>query len=160
MPLAPTAARSRTAAAAAGLVLGALVLTGCGGGAATAPSSTSAAASAPAAAEPSAPAAAASSAAAASEGTVVEVRMTEFALEFSQDTFTPGTYTFKAPNAGQFPHTISITGPGVDNATAGGPAQGGEEVSMTVDLQPGTYKVWCPVRDHEARGMVAEITVA
>jgi plastocyanin len=90
---------------------------------------------------------------------VVEVTMTEFALEFSQQSFTPGTYTFKAPNDGQFPHTISITGPGVDNVTAGGPAQTGEEVSMTVDLQPGTYKVWCPVRDHEARGMVTEITV-
>ena len=42
---------------------------------------------------------------------------------------------------------------------AGGPAQTGQEVSMTVDLQPGTYKIWCPVRDHETRGMVSEITV-
>jgi plastocyanin len=91
---------------------------------------------------------------------VVEVTMTEFALEFSQQSFTPpGTYTFRAPNEGQFPHTISITGPGVDNVTAGGPAQTGQEVSMTVVLQPGTYKIWCPVRDHEARGMVTEITV-
>lgn len=142
-----TAAPS-TAVVAAGLALGGLLLAGCGGSAApTAPSATAPSAAASAATEPS-------------EGTVVEVEMTEFALEFSQDTFTPGTYTFKAPNAGQFPHTISITGPGVAGATAGGPAQGGEEVSMTVDLQPGTYKVWCPVRDHEARGMVSEITVA
>ena len=85
--------------------------------------------------------------------------MNEFTLTFSQQAFTAGTYTFKAPNEGKFPHTISITGPGVDNVTAGGPAQSGQEVSMTVDLQPGTYKIWCPVRDHEARGMVTEITV-
>jgi plastocyanin len=148
--------RTRAAAAAVGLTLGTLVLAGCGGSAAT-PAAPSAAASAPAVAS-SAPAAAASSAAA-DAGTVVEVTMTEFALEFSQQSFTPGTYTFRAPNEGQFPHTISITGPGVDNVTAGGPAQTGQEVSMTVDLQPGTYKIWCPVRDHEARGMVTEITV-
>jgi plastocyanin len=136
---------------------GGLVLAGCGGG--TAPTAAAPpSAAAPSAAAPSAPAAAASSAAA-DEGTVVEVTMTEFALEFSQPSFTAGTYTFKAPNEGQFPHTISITGPGVDNVTAGGPAQTGQEVSMTVDLQPGTYKIWCPVRDHEARGMVTEITV-
>ena len=144
---------SRAAAAAIGFALGGLVLAGCGRGAA--PTT----AAPPSAAAPSAPAAAASSAVAASEGTVVEVGMNEFNLILSQQTFTAGTYTFKAPNQGQFPHTISITGPGVDNATAGGPAQSGEEVSMTVDLQAGTYKIWCPVRDHEARGMVTEITV-
>ena len=145
----------RRSLAATALAFGALVLTGCGGGASTPASAP--AASAPAAVEPSAPAAA--SASAASEGTEVEVAMNEFTLVLSQQTFTAGTYTFKAPNEGKFPHTISITGPGVDAATAGGPAQGGEEVSMTVDLQPGTYKIWCPVRDHEARGMVTEITV-
>ena len=148
----------RAAAAAIGLALGGLVLAGCGGGAAPTTAAPPSAAS-PSAAEPSAPAAAASSAVAASEGTVVEVGMNEFNLILSQQTFTAGTYTFKAPNQGQFPHTISITGPGVDNMTAGGPAQSGQEVSMTVDLQPGTYKIWCPVRDHEARGMVTEITV-
>ena len=47
----------------------------------------------------------------------------------------------------------------IPSPTAGGPAQSGEEVSMTVDLQAGTYKIWCPVRDHEARGMVTEITL-
>ena len=32
-------------------------------------------------------------------------------------------------------------------------------VGHGIDLQAGTYKIWCPVRDHEARGMVTEITV-
>ena len=110
---------SRAAAAAIGLALGGLVLAGCGRGAA--PTT----AAPPSAAAPSAPAAAASSAVAASEGTVVEVGMNEFNLILSQQTFTAGTYTFKAPNQGQFPHTISITGPGVDNVTAGGPRSPG-----------------------------------
>ena len=80
--------------------------------------------------------------------------MTEFSLELSQQTFTAGTYTFKAPNVGPVPAHDLDHGPGRDNVTAGGPAQTGQEVSMTVDLQPGTSKIWCPVRDHEARGMV------
>lgn len=90
----------------------------------------------------------------------VTVTMTEMNLELSEDTFTPGTYTFTATNEGQFPHTITIDGPGVAEATAGGPAAPGETVSLTVDLQPGTYEMWCPVMDHRGMGMTTTITVA
>jgi len=95
------------------------------------------------------------------EGTVVTVTMNEFTLDLSQDTFTPGVYTFRSPNQGRFPHTITINGPGVDNQSAGGPAQGGETApDLTVTLQPGTYEIWCPVGEHRQRGMETTITVA
>jgi plastocyanin len=93
-------------------------------------------------------------------GTVVTVEMTDFALALSQPTFTPGTYTFRASNEGQAPHTISINGPGVEDQTAGGPARPGQEVEMTVTLQPGTYEIWCPVGNHQALGMTSTFTVS
>lgn len=150
-----TAARSprspRSAAgAAAGAAALALVLAGCGSsGPAT-----------PAAAPTAASSAAAPSSSAEAAGTEVDVAMKEFTLELSEDTFTPGTYTFKADNEGKFPHTIIINGPGVDKKSAGGPLQGGQSASVTVDLQPGTYEIWCPVGDHKGKGMDTTITVA
>jgi uncharacterized cupredoxin-like copper-binding protein len=36
----------------------------------------------------------------------------------------------------------------------------GQTVSVTVDLQPGTYEMWCPVMDHRGQGMTTTITVA
>lgn len=39
------------------------------------------------------------------------------------------------------------------------PFQGGHSGSLTVDLQPGTYQIWCPVGDHKGKGMDTTITV-
>lgn len=39
------------------------------------------------------------------------------------------------------------------------PFQGGQSGSLTVDLQPGTYQIWCPVGDHKGKGMDTTITV-
>ncbi|NMH99425.1 hypothetical protein HF526_19210 [Pseudonocardia sp. K10HN5] len=131
-----------------------LTLAGCGGGsngAAAAPTvpvavPTTAAAAGTAAAEPA--------------GKQVTVTMSEFALTLSEQTFTPGTYTFVADNTGQYPHTITINGPGVQNQSASGPLKSGQSASLTVTLQPGSYEIWCPVGDHKAKGMTTTITVA
>ena len=69
-------------------------------------------------------------------------------------------YTFVVVNSGQYPHTITINGPGVANRTANGPLQTGQLALLTVDLQRGTYDIWCPVDDHRAMGMETTITVA
>jgi uncharacterized cupredoxin-like copper-binding protein len=44
--------------------------------------------------------------------------------------------------------------------TAGGAAQPGQEVDMTVTLQPGSYEIWCPVANHRALGMTSTFTVS
>jgi plastocyanin len=161
MQMISTAPRSRrphrlVASTAAGAAALALVLAGC----ASSQTASPAAAPTSAKAAPTASAATSSSAAASSSGTEVKVTMTEFALQLSQQSFSPGTYTFTADNAGKFPHTITIKGPGVENQSAGGPLQGGQSGALTVDLQPGTYEIWCPVGEHKAKGMDTTITVA
>lgn len=123
----------------------ALLLSACG--------STSANETTPSAATPSATSP--SSAA----GTNVAVIEKEFAITLSQTSFTPGTYTFTIQNQGSFPHDLIIEGPGVDKKKSTEMA-GGESGSLTVDLQAGTYELWCGVDAHKAKGMALKITVA
>ena len=36
---------------------------------------------------------------------------------------------------------------------------GGATTSLTVELEDGTYEIWCPVGDHRGRGMEGTLTV-
>lgn len=128
----------------------ALLLAACGG------SSTAAKATAPRS-DPatSAPAA---SAAPGGTGTPVQVIETEFAIELPQKSFPPGTYTFTVLDKGHATHALEIDGPGVNDKVSSS-LSGGQSTSLTVTLQKGTYRLYCPVGNHASLGMDTEITV-
>ncbi len=69
----------------------------------------------------------------------------------------PGTYLFRASNSGEGEHAIEIEGEGIEEETED--IQPGESTLLEVNLDPGTYKLYCPVGDHEERGMVGTVTV-
>jgi plastocyanin len=89
----------------------------------------------------------------------VTVQMTEFHLALPQQSFTPGTYTFVAVNAGQTVHAIEIDGPGVSDQRTPGDVRPGQSASLTVTLQPGSYELYCPVDGHKSKGMDTHFTV-
>jgi plastocyanin len=91
-------------------------------------------------------------------GTKVTVGETEYKLALSTDSFTAGPYTFTAVNNGKIVHALEIDGPGVHAVT--GDIEPGQSASVSVELQPGKYDVFCPIPGHKALGMNAEITVA
>lgn len=93
-------------------------------------------------------------------GTMVTATLTDYKISLSQTSFTAGSYTFVATQAGQLPHSLAVKGPGVDQASAAPIQPGGASEQLTVTLQPGTYELWCPVGNHRAQGMVMTITVA
>ena len=101
---------------------------------------------------------ASSGASKAGSGTRVTVTETEYALKLSRSSFTPGTYTFVADNAGKITHALSIDGPGVEDAKTKN-LQGGQEAALTVTLKKGTYDLYCPVTGHKQLGMNKEIQV-
>jgi uncharacterized cupredoxin-like copper-binding protein len=69
----------------------------------------------------------------------------------------PGTYTFEATNDGGVDHALEIEGNGVEEETETiGP---GESASVTVDLESGTYEMYCPIGNHRDLGMTGEVTV-
>ena len=109
----------------------------------------------------SAPPASVSSAPAAGASSTMSVTATEteFSIDLSQTTFTPGTYTFTVVNAGKFTHNLTIEGPGVDK-TASATVEAGQTAEITATLQAGTYELSCAIPGHKDKGMDLKITVA
>ncbi|HWE88463.1 MAG TPA: sulfocyanin-like copper-binding protein [Pseudonocardiaceae bacterium] len=95
---------------------------------------------------------------AAAGGAQVTATLTEFKIALSKSSFTPGTYTFVATNAGSATHALEITGPGVSNARTG-TVSPGQSANLTVTLRAGSYDVFCPIDGHKGLGMDLTLTV-
>jgi plastocyanin len=87
----------------------------------------------------------------------VEVRLSEYAVEMPQS-LAAGPTLFLVRNDGRKNHSFKIEGPGVDNMleTVVKPHETG---SLQVTLQPGEYKVYCPIGSHAVKGMTMSLTV-
>ena len=92
-------------------------------------------------------------------GTPVSAALTDYAIDLSETTVAPGTYTFRVEEKGEVPHALSISGPGLDTTSTDVLEPGDSEAELTVILEAGTYEVWCPVGSHRAQGMETSITV-
>jgi plastocyanin len=68
-----------------------------------------------------------------------------------------GTITIHLTNDASIPHDIGVKGDSVDEVSDT-VMQG--DVSLTVDLEPGTYTFYCSVPGHEAGGMKGTLTVS
>jgi uncharacterized cupredoxin-like copper-binding protein len=97
-------------------------------------------------------------AAASANPTQVTVKMNEFGLALSTQTFAPGTYSFVASNVGHTVHALEINGPGVSDQKTPSVAAG-QSATLTVTLQAGSYEFYCPVDSHKEKGMDTRITV-
>ncbi len=87
----------------------------------------------------------------------VEVRLSEYAIEMPQ-TLVAGPTTFLVRNEGKKIHSFKIQGPGVDELLAK-PVPPQANGTLQVTLQPGEYKVYCPVGSHELKGMTRKLLV-
>jgi uncharacterized cupredoxin-like copper-binding protein len=89
----------------------------------------------------------------------VQVALTDFRIEPAVGRVgRSGVIAFAAANDGQVPHALEVEGPSgqVETPTL----DPGEAATIRVDLPPGSYKWYCPVGDHEQRGMVGRVRVA
>jgi uncharacterized cupredoxin-like copper-binding protein len=69
----------------------------------------------------------------------------------------PGVYEFDVRNTGKAGHALEVEGQGMEVETKTfGP---GKTAKLKADLKPGTYKLYCPVANHEQLGMTAKLTV-
>jgi len=94
-----------------------------------------------------------------SGGQTVEVVATEFALDPADVSVDEaGETTFTVSNEGEFPHALEIEGNGIEEETD--ELAPGESGSVTVELEPGEYELYCPVGDHRDQGMVGTLVVA
>jgi plastocyanin len=88
----------------------------------------------------------------------VPVSLTDFRLPRNVRVPRGGVIAFEATNDGQSPHALAIIGPAGQARTQ--TLKPGERTTVEVRLPPGTYKWYCPVGDHEQRGMVGRVRVA
>ena len=87
----------------------------------------------------------------------ISISETEFALDPSDPTAEAGEVTIEAVNDGNTVHNLEIEGNGVEEVTDDlDPGSSGE---VTVDLEAGTYEIYCAIGDHAAQGMEGELTV-
>jgi iron uptake system EfeUOB component EfeO/EfeM len=88
----------------------------------------------------------------------IEVNEMEFSLDPADITLNqPGTYVFRANNVGNVVHSLAIEGQGIEEETPN--IQPGESSQLKVNLDPGAYKLYCPVGTHEERGQVGMVMV-
>lgn len=91
-------------------------------------------------------------------GQSVELVATEFAFDPADVSVDEaGETTFTVSNEGQFPHALEVEGGGVEEGTD--ELAPGESGSVTVELEPGEYELYCPVDDHRDQGMVGTLVV-
>lgn len=93
-----------------------------------------------------------------SAGTTVVVLLEDGRIAVRETAIPPGPTVFTVTNGGSELHDLFIEGPGAQRATdAPIPVNGSRNVS--VDLQPGTYTLYCPVLDHREKGETMTLTI-
>jgi hypothetical protein len=88
----------------------------------------------------------------------VEVHLAEFSIDMPQS-LPAGRTVFRVMNHGSVEHGFEIEGPDVQDSLTSN-VQPGEEATLSVDLEPGSYEVWCPVADHAEQGMRTTLQVS
>jgi uncharacterized cupredoxin-like copper-binding protein len=85
-------------------------------------------------------------------GTTLAITEKEWSISTSAVMVAPGTYTVEVANRGKMSHNLNIKGPGVSNwRTPTLPP--GTTSQFAVNLQPGTYDLWCAIDHHRLLGM-------
>ena len=89
---------------------------------------------------------------------VVQVKLAENQIQMPESV-APGKTTFKLTNTGTTPHSFEIDGPAGENGlkTALEP---GQTTTLEVDLWPGTYRVYCPLEQHQGAGTQVALHVS
>jgi glucose/arabinose dehydrogenase/plastocyanin len=92
------------------------------------------------------------------EGEAVYVSAENFYFEMPRE-LAAGTYTFIITNPTDgTEHNFEIEGNG-EEWVLEAPVAPGESATLTVELAPGEYEVYCPVSDHQHIGMALTLTV-
>jgi uncharacterized cupredoxin-like copper-binding protein len=94
----------------------------------------------------------------AAPATKVDVSEIEFKITLAQTPKSAGSYEFAVKNDGKVPHDFVVNGNGVNEKTP--LLNPGDSKTLTVDLKPGTYDVFCSVPGHKQAGMDFKLTVS
>jgi plastocyanin len=94
----------------------------------------------------------------ATTSTAVGVSEREWSITLGRLTAPHGRITFYIHNYGQDDHDIKVRSHHVAYGRTGRIRSGGE-VTLTLRLKPGVYKIYCGIPGHMQAGMVTRLTV-
>jgi uncharacterized cupredoxin-like copper-binding protein len=90
-------------------------------------------------------------------GETIDIAESEFKIEPADPTAQAGEVTFAITNEGSAPHNLEVEGNGVEEVSK--TIEGGQATDLTVDLEAGTYEIYCAIPGHREQGMEGELTV-
>lgn len=86
----------------------------------------------------------------------VAVNLVDYKIEMP-DGIISGTINFKVTNSGSTEHSFEIEGLDIHEKIKN--LKPGESETLSVELAPGVYKIYCSHEDHEAKGMTLTLSV-
>jgi plastocyanin len=86
-----------------------------------------------------------------------EVGLTEYAIQMPVS-LAAGPQLFRVTNKGASVHNLEVEGLGIEE-TFESNLSPGETQTMRLNLEPGTYEVYCPVGKHREQGMEMQLSV-
>lgn len=89
---------------------------------------------------------------------MVAVRLTGDQITVPQEVVS-GSTTFRVYNGGTAEHGFAIEGEGAE-AKLPRPLHPGESLTLEADLNPGTYRLYCPLDDHVDETLEVEVVEA
>jgi uncharacterized cupredoxin-like copper-binding protein len=87
----------------------------------------------------------------------VEIELADFKITPNEFTVKAGELVFAFENTGRYTHDFRIEGQGIDVKAPKIGARRSREWSAT--LTPGTYRISCPISNHDQRGMEGTLIV-
>ena len=89
----------------------------------------------------------------------VQIVAREFSLAPSRRTLRAGNAIVELANFGEDPHDLRLQRVGGTKVYGVPVQQSGHVADLSVKLVPGTYRLWCSLADHRARGMRTTLVV-
>jgi hypothetical protein len=94
---------------------------------------------------------------------VVQATLTEWKVALSQDSIPAGTVAFMVHNGGTVEHALELEATGDGGEWQTDALAAGGSVTMSLNLEPGVYEVYCPVNadgtNHPQSGMRTRLRV-
>jgi uncharacterized cupredoxin-like copper-binding protein len=94
---------------------------------------------------------------------VVEATLSEWKIALSRDSIPAGPVAFQIRNSGSAEHAFEVEGAQADGEFKSDPLAAGETVTMSMNLKPGIYEVYCPLSvdgtTHRQAGMRTRLRV-
>ena len=90
---------------------------------------------------------------------VVKAELREWKISLSSASVSSGQVTIEVHNSGAAAHSFEIEGNGIEQRTR--PVTPDSTVTLTLDLKPGKYDIYCPLGSglHKTMGMTASLAV-